>query len=131
MNPFSNDNTSRAARREIARQARDAFPPMGIYAIRDRASAYRLLGASRNVPAALNRARFELRMGSHADRRLQAQWQRSGEEGLIFEVLELLKERDDPAFDYPAELQALLQIHRDLQGLAPDVASGLRVAADE
>ena len=33
---------------------------MGIYAIRDRASGHLLLGASRNVQAALNRARFGL-----------------------------------------------------------------------
>lgn len=51
---------------------------MGIYAIRDRASGHQLLGASRNVHASLNRVRFELRMGKHADRVLQAEWNRSG-----------------------------------------------------
>lgn len=118
----STDNSPRslrATRRETARQARDAFPPMGIYAIRSRAGELFVLGASRNVHAALNRARFELRMGSHAERRLQAEWRRGGEAGLVFEVLELVKQRDDPAFDYAAELRALAQIHRELQGLAP------------
>ena len=92
---------------------------MGIYAIRDRASGHLLLGASRNVHAALNRARFEMRMGKHADRVLQAEWHRSGVEGLAFEVLELVKEREDAGFDYASELKALEQIHRELQGLAP------------
>lgn len=91
---------------------------MGIYAIRDRAGGHLLLGASRNVHAALNRARFELRMGKQADRVLQAAWNRSGVEGLDFEVLELLKERADADFDYAGELKALEQIHRELQGLA-------------
>ena len=91
---------------------------MGIYAIRDRANSHMLLGASRNVHAALNRARFELRMGKYADRVLQAEWNRSGIEGLDFEVLELLKEREDADFDYASELKALEQIHRELQGLA-------------
>ena len=72
---------------------------MGIYAIRDRATGHLLLGASRNVHAALNRARFELRMGKHADRVLQAEWNRSGVDGLAFEVLELVKEREDAGFD--------------------------------
>lgn len=108
---------SRTARRAAARQARDAFPPMGIYAIRDRASGHLLLGSSRNVHAALNRARFELRMGKHADRVLQAGWNRSGVEGLDFEVLELLKEREEADFDYADELKALEQIHRELQRL--------------
>ena len=115
----SANQASRSARRVAARQARDAFPPMGIYAIRDRASGHMLLGASRNVHASLNRARFELRMGKHADRVLQAGWNRSGADGLAFDVLELLKERDDAHFDYEGELKALEQIHRELQGLAP------------
>jgi hypothetical protein len=92
---------------------------MGIYAIRDRASGHLLLGASRNVHAALNRARFELCMGKHADRVLQAAWSGSGVEGLSFDVLELVKEREDADFDYAGELKALEQIHRELQGLAP------------
>ena len=78
-----------------------------------------LLGASRNVHAALNRARFELRMGKHADRVLQAEWNRSGVNGLAFEVLELVKEREEADFDYGGELKALEQIYLELQGLAP------------
>ena len=115
----STNQISRSARREAAREARDAFPPMGIYAIRDRASGHRLLGASRNVHASLNRARFELRMGNYADRVLQAAWNRSGVDGLSFDVLELVKEREDADFDYAGELKALEQIYRELQGLAP------------
>lgn len=91
---------------------------MGIYAIRDRAGGHLLLGSSRNVHAALNRARFELRMGKHADRLMQAEWNRGGVDALAFEVLELLKERTDAGFDYAGELKALEQIHRELQGLA-------------
>lgn len=102
-----------------ARQARDASPPMGVYAIRDHASGHMRLGASRNVHTALHRARFELGVGKHADRVLQAAWNRSGAEGLVFEVLELVKEREEADFDYAGELRALAQIHRELQGLAP------------
>ncbi len=115
---FSTRQASRSARRAAARQARDAFPPMGVYAIRDRASGHLVLGASRNVHAALNRARFELRMGKHADRVLQAEWHRSGADGLTFDVLELVKEREDADFDYASELKALEQVHRELQGLS-------------
>jgi len=110
---------SKSERREVARRVRDAFPPMGIYAIRDQVSGRVLLGASRNVPAALNRAQFELRMGKHADRELQEGWDRHGAQGIAFEVVELMKERDDPDFDYAGELKALEAIHRELQGLAP------------
>ena len=115
----SANQASRSARRAAARQARDAFPPMGIYAIRDQASGHLLLGASRNVHAALNRARFEMGLGKYADRVLQAAWNRSGVDGLAFEVLELVKEREDAEYDYASELKALEQIHRELHGLPP------------
>ena len=59
---------------------------MGIYAIRERASGHLLLGASSNVQAALNGARFELGMGKHADRVLQAEWNRSGVDGLAVKL---------------------------------------------
>ena len=118
MNVSANPE-SRAARQLAARQARDAFPPMGIYIIRDRATGHRLLGASRNVHAALNRARFELRMGKYPDRVLQAAWNHSGVDGLCFDVLELVKERKDVSFDYAGELKALEHIHRELEGLSP------------
>ena len=115
------DNTpmSRAARRAAARQARDAFPPMGIYAIRDRESGHLLLGASRNVHASLNGARFELLMGKHADRVLQEAWNRGGADGLRFDVQELLKERENADVDYEGELKALEEFYRELHGLAP------------
>ena len=105
--------SSRAARRATAREVRDAFPAMGVYAILDRESGRVLLRASRNVPAALNRARFELRMRSHADRTLQAAWDEGGAERIAFEVIELVKERDDPAFDYAGELKVLEELHRE------------------
>jgi len=44
---------------------------------------------------------------------LQAAWEQGGPERLAFEVLELVKERDDPAFDYAGELKALEAFHRE------------------
>lgn len=71
-----------------------------------------VLGATRNVHAALNCARFEMGLGKQADRVLQAAWNRSGVDGLAFEMLELVKEREDAGFDDADELKMLEQIHR-------------------
>lgn len=109
---------ARQDRRAIVRELRDPFSPMGIYAVRVRDSGHVLVGASRNVHASLNRARFELRMGSHKGRVLQAAWKQGCEEAISFEILEMVKEREDPDFDYAKELGGLEQIHRQLQGLA-------------
>lgn len=107
MNPTI---TSTAERRRLSREVRDAFPPMGIYAIRNRADGSVRVASSRNVHGAINRALFELRLGQHRDAQLQAQWT-SDPSRITLEVVELVKQRSDPAFDYAAELKALEEIH--------------------
>jgi hypothetical protein len=102
-----------ATRRQLAREARDAFPPMGVFAMVDRVTGRARIGASRNAPAALQRAQFELRMNAHRDKVLQAAWAAGGAERIRFEVLALLKERDDPAHDYDEELRTLEALYRD------------------
>lgn len=103
---------SPADRRAAARRARDAFPPMGIYAIRDRVTGRARVGASRNVHAAINRIGFELRLRSHPDKALQAEWD-DAPDRFSFEVLALVKEREDPAFDYAGELRTLETLYRE------------------
>lgn len=107
---------SATERRRLSREARDAFPPMGLYLVRDAASGLVRLGSSRDVYATLNRIQFELRLGSHPDKALQARW-RQEPARLTFEVLELVKERSDPAFDYDEEMRTLLQLHGEELGL--------------
>jgi hypothetical protein len=41
---------------------------------------------------------------------LQAEFDRDGSAAFVFDVLELVKQRDDPAFDYAAELETMLQL---------------------
>jgi hypothetical protein len=101
-----------AERRRLSREARDAFPPMGVYAVRDRATGLVRVGASRDVHARMRRIAFELRFGGHADKELLAAW-RQDPARISFEVLELVKQRADPAFDYAEELRVLEQLHRD------------------
>lgn len=101
---------SAQARRELARQYKQAFPCMGIYAVRCEAAGLLLVGSSRNAEGALNRLRFELVRGAHRDRALQQAWRTHGAEAFRFEVIDRVKQRDDPAFDYDAELASLLAL---------------------
>ena len=103
---------SAQARRELARQYKQAFPCMGIYALRCDAAGLLRLGSSRNAEGTLNRLRFELVRGAHRDRALQQAWSTHGAEAFRFEVIDRVKERDDPAFDYDAELASLLALWR-------------------
>jgi hypothetical protein len=101
---------SQDRRRELSRQARDAFPPMGVYLVRNLATGRVRVLASGHVPAAINRARFELQRRGHRDRELQQEWDRHGSEAFRFETLQLVQERTDTTFDYQAELEVLLQL---------------------
>ena len=101
---------SAQARRALARQYKQAFPCMGIYALRCDAAGLLRLGSSRNADGTLNRLRFELVRGAHRDKALQLAWRTHGAEAFRFEVIDRVKERDDPAFDYDAELASLLAL---------------------
>ena len=105
-----------SARREMSRRARDAFPPMGVYIIRDKETGQVLVASSRNVHGAINRIKFELRLRSHSNRALQAAWDQGGPERFDFEIVDLLEEKDDPEYDYGAELRALEQLYREELG---------------
>lgn len=106
-------NTSSSARRDAARRARDAFPPMGVYLIRNRETGQVVVASSRNVYGAINRIRFELRLGSHPDKALQAQWDHGHPGQFDFDVVELLQEREGAGIDYAAELCMLEQLYRE------------------
>lgn len=94
-------------RRELARQVRDGFPPMGVYAVHNLAAGTVRVFASTNVPGAINRLRFELRMRNHRDAALQRAWDEHGGQGVRIEEVERVRQRSDPAFDHAAELRTL------------------------
>jgi hypothetical protein len=100
------------SRRELVRAYKDAFPPMGVYAVRNRATGRVLVGASRNVDAALQRLRFELRMRGCRNAALMRDWIAQGADAFSFEVLERVRPRDEPGFDPDAELAGLLEAWR-------------------
>lgn len=103
-------SVSPQARRELTRQYKQTFPPMGVYAVRcDAAGLLRLL-SSRNVEGAMNRLRFELMRGTLRDKALQQAWNTHGADAFSLEVIDRVKERDDPAFDYDGELASLLAL---------------------
>jgi hypothetical protein len=102
---------------ELKKQYRETPPPMGIYAMRSLSSGRVIVEASTNVQAAMYRARFELDRKSYRDKQLQQDWLAFGPDQCRFEVIDLVKQRDDPAFDYKAELAGLLTMWREEMGV--------------
>lgn len=100
-------------RTELKRQYKEAHPPMGVYAIRNLATGQCYVQASMNVEAAMNRDRFELGFKGHRNPALQRDWLAHGADHFRFEVLDLLKKREAPDFDYKAELASTLALWRE------------------
>ncbi len=105
--------TGARTRAELKRQYKEAHPPMGVYAIRNLATDQCYVQASMNVEAAMNRDRFELGFKGHRNTALQRDWLAHGADHFRFEVLDLLKKREAPDFDYKAELASTLVLWRE------------------
>lgn len=98
-----------ADRKELLRHYKESHRPAGVFRILNVGENRSFVGSSTNVPGLLNRHRFELEMGSHRNKPLQADWNRLGESGFSFETLDLLDPpADDPSWN-PAEEVAELE----------------------
>ena len=84
----------------------------GVYAIRNLVTGRVLVAGSTNVKGVLNRHRFELRQGTHRNPLLSQEWSLHGESSFNFEVLDMVKPREDSAFDVARELEDLVALWR-------------------
>lgn len=83
---------SKEERREAIRKFKEQKTARGAYAIRCTANDAVWVGVSPDLNAKKNSSWFGLRMGSHIDKGLQAEWNSHGESAFTFEVLEELDE---------------------------------------
>ena len=80
---------------------------MGIFQIRNEVTGRIFVGSSMDLAAMINRIRFQLFAGAHPNKELEADWKRLGADKFSFEVLEEIIQREDPNYDYNADLDAL------------------------
>jgi len=97
-------------RKEQIRAYKETPRTMGVFRVRNVRNGKSLVGSSLDVPAMLNRQRFQLESGSHPDRALLADWRESGPEAFVFEVLDTLKPAEEGGHDPAAELKALEEL---------------------
>jgi hypothetical protein len=99
-----------ARKKELKKEYQQSHQPMGVYQIRNLINDKVLVGATLNLPGILNRHKFQLKMGNHQNKTLQADWREFGEENFAFEILDELTPREDPAHDYKADLAFLEEL---------------------
>ena len=68
--------------------------PAGVYQIRNTKNGKMFISAAPNLDGAWNRNKFQLELGSHPSKQLQADWKQYGEEAFSYEVLEQLKRKE-------------------------------------
>ncbi|MEO8572654.1 MAG: GIY-YIG nuclease family protein [Pyrinomonadaceae bacterium] len=94
-------------KKEAIREYKLSHRPMGVFQILNKVNDKILIDASINVPGKINRHRFALNHGSHASKSLQAEWTELGGDAFEFETIEPVEPRDDPGYDYKADLEFL------------------------
>ena len=104
-------------RRELIRQYKETPRPMGIFRVLNVVGQKSFVGTSPDLPAMLNRQRFQLEHGSHPNQALQADWNQLGSSAFIFEVLDTLSPSKEPGNDPSDDLRVLEQLW--LEKLAP------------
>lgn len=98
------------SRQEVKREYRERKKPAGIFQIKNTVNGKVLLGSSLNLEGPLNGHKFMLTTGSHRNQALQKEWNEYGSDSFVFEILEVVKVKDDPNFNLNDELTLLEQI---------------------
>jgi hypothetical protein len=104
-------------RKELIRQYKTTRRPMGVYRVFNKIDGKSFVGTATNLPAVLNRHKFQLVLRGHPNRDLQKDWDRLGPEAFRFEVLDTLTPPDQEDYDPTSDLRVLEDLW--LQKLKP------------
>ncbi|MGA9364201.1 MAG: GIY-YIG nuclease family protein [Bacteroidota bacterium] len=98
------------SKQDIKREYKERKKPAGVFQVKNTANGKVLLGSSLNLEGPLNSHKFMLSIGRHCNEALQKDWDEYGPDKFVFEVLEVVKVKDDPDFNVSDELTLLEQI---------------------
>jgi group I intron endonuclease len=98
------------SRQDIKREYKERKKPAGIFQVKNTVNGKVHLGSSLNLEGPLNRQKFMLTTGSHLNAELQKDWNHYGPDKFVFEILEVVKVKDDTDFNLEDELTLLEQI---------------------
>jgi hypothetical protein len=93
-------------RKELIRQYKEMKIESGVYQIKNTKNQKVFVASTVNLKT-MNGKRMMLDGGGHKNKKLQEEWNKFGGEVFLFEVLEILKEKEDGYFDKVGELKNL------------------------
>ena len=100
-------------RRELIRHYKQTPPEMGIFQIKNKKNGKIFIGPAKNLSGILNSNKFQLKMGRHFVKELQDDYNAYGENNFLFEKIDTLPLKDDPAYDYTKDLETLEEMWLD------------------
>ena len=95
---------------DIKREYKERKKPAGVFMVKNTANGKVLLGSSLNLEGPLNSHKFMLTIGRHRNAAVQKDWNEFGGDKFVFEILEVVKIKDDPDFNINDELTLLEEI---------------------
>ncbi|MBO9131392.1 GIY-YIG nuclease family protein [Bacillus sp. 165] len=93
-------------KKELKQLYKETKIEAGIYQIKNIQNQKIFIGSTRNLKTLKGR-QFELEAGTSTNRMLQDEWKEYGKEAFVFEVLEVLKQKNDGYFNAKDELKKL------------------------
>lgn len=93
-------------KKELKQQYKEMKTEGGVYQIKNTKNKKVFVVATPNLKT-MNGRQIELIRGGHKNRQLQEEWKQFGEEAFVFEVLEVLEEKEEGFFDKAEELKKL------------------------
>lgn len=94
-------------KKALRKQYKETLQPMGVFKIRNKINGKILVINSNNIPGRINRETFQLDMGSHPNTDLQKDYREFGKDNFVFEIIDQLKPKEDPAYNYSDDLEVL------------------------
>jgi group I intron endonuclease len=96
---------------EIKKSYKQTLTPMGVYQVRNKINGRILVGSSKNLPARKNRFEMEFSYETLINNtELLKDLREFGKENFIFEVLDKLDPKEDPAYNYSEDLKTLEEL---------------------
>ncbi len=97
-------------RKELIRKYKETPRPMGIFQIKNLKNNKIYIESSKNLDASMNKYKFLLKYKLCKILNLQDEWNKFGENNFTFEVIDILKPKDEPDVNYSEELKTLEEL---------------------
>ena len=104
-------------KKKLKRDYHQGAQPVGVFLIRNNFNDKVFLGAGLNLDGIINRHRFQLKNGIHANKALQTDWNKLGGNNFAFEIVDELTLSPEGTRDYQQELALLEKLW--LENLRP------------